>query len=156
VRARDPEELTALVAECVAIKAAVVAADPFEQRGTRATLNFGHTFAHALETATAHAIAHGEAVGIGLVFATNLALALERVTAVVPERARSLVEAMGLPAVVPTGSAGASDLKTIMQRDKKAKGGLTFVLPGPNGLETVDDPPPQAIDAAFRSVGVDA
>jgi hypothetical protein len=41
-----------------------------------------------------------------------------------------------------------------MARDKKAKGGLTFVLPGPNGIEAVDDPPRRAVDAALRAVGV--
>jgi 3-dehydroquinate synthetase len=49
VLARDPDVLGALVAECVGIKASVVAADPFERTGARATLNYGHTFAHALE-----------------------------------------------------------------------------------------------------------
>jgi hypothetical protein len=42
-----------------------------------------------------------------------------------------------------------------MLRDKKAKGGLTFILPGAVGLETVDDPPPNALAAAFRAVGID-
>jgi hypothetical protein len=41
-----------------------------------------------------------------------------------------------------------------MRRDKKASGGLTFVLPGANGLETVEDPDPRALDVAFAAVGV--
>ena len=41
-----------------------------------------------------------------------------------------------------------------MRRDKKARGGLTFVLPGPHGLELVDDPPPVALERAWRAVGV--
>ena len=43
-----------------------------------------------------------------------------------------------------------------MRRDKKSVGGLTFVLPGPMGLETVHDPDARAIDVAFRAVGVAA
>jgi hypothetical protein len=43
-----------------------------------------------------------------------------------------------------------------MRRDKKSVGGLTFVLPGPLGLETVHDPDPRAIDVAFQAVGVPA
>jgi hypothetical protein len=41
-----------------------------------------------------------------------------------------------------------------MRRDKKATGGLAFVLPGPDGLERVEDPPERALDHAFRAVGV--
>jgi len=42
-----------------------------------------------------------------------------------------------------------------MRRDKKAKGGLTFVLPGPSGFERVDDPPAAALERALESVGVE-
>ena len=41
-----------------------------------------------------------------------------------------------------------------MARDKKSAGGLTFVLPGPNGIERVDDPDRAAIDKAFAAIGV--
>jgi len=50
VLTRDPDVLTELVADCAAIKAAVVAEDPEERTGARAALNYGHTLAHALET----------------------------------------------------------------------------------------------------------
>ncbi len=153
VLSRDPEVLSQLVAACAAIKANVVATDPEERSGLRAALNYGHTLAHALETVSGHALAHGEAVAIGLVFATNLAHRLERVGPEAPEHAASLLSRLGLPITVPTGASG-RDLVALMQRDKKAKGGLTFVLPGPNGLEQVDDPPMQAIENALGVVGV--
>ena len=54
-------------------------ADELERTGTRAVLNYGHTLAHALETASGHALLHGEAVAIGLVFAAQLAGTLERI-----------------------------------------------------------------------------
>jgi hypothetical protein len=41
-----------------------------------------------------------------------------------------------------------------MRRDKKSTGGLTFVVPGADGLDTVTDPPTAALDRAFRAVGV--
>jgi hypothetical protein len=41
-----------------------------------------------------------------------------------------------------------------MRRDKKSVGGLTFVLPGSQGLQTVHDPDRRALDVAFRAVGV--
>ena len=60
------------------IKADVVAADEREG-GRRALLNYGHTLAHALEIATGHELTHGEAVGIGLVYAAELARILGRI-----------------------------------------------------------------------------
>ncbi|MSO79216.1 MAG: 3-dehydroquinate synthase [Acidimicrobiia bacterium] len=150
---RDPEVLSELVGACAAIKAKVVAADPEERSGLRAALNYGHTLAHALETVSGHALAHGEAVAVGLVFATYLAHGLERVGPEVPEHAASLLTRLGLPITVPAGASG-DDLVAVMRRDKKAKGGLTFVLPGPNGLEQVDDPPMPAIERALSAVGV--
>jgi 3-dehydroquinate synthase len=156
VLARDPEVLATLVAECVTIKSAVVAGDPQERTGARATLNYGHTLAHALETASSiaagdHGIAHGEAVAIGLVFAVNLAHAMERVGLDSVDRVHGVVAGLGLPVAVP-GDVSREDLLQVMKRDKKAKGGLTFVLPGSEGLEVVDDPPSRALDAAFASV----
>ena len=61
-----------LVRRCAAYKAAVCLRDPFE-RGERAVLNLGHTFAHALETAAGYAgVSHGEAVALGLLAALRL------------------------------------------------------------------------------------
>jgi len=150
---RDAAALTALVAECAAVKARVVALDPEERTGIRASLNYGHTLAHALETTGGYELLHGEAVAIGLVFAGALAGALERLDAVGVDRHRATVEALGLPAAVPGGFA-AADLVAVMRRDKKAVGGLTFVLPGVDGLEIVHDPDPRALDVAFAAVGV--
>jgi len=152
VLARDPGALAELVADCVAIKAAIVAGDPEERSGARAALNYGHTFAHALETSGDYAFAHGEAVAIGLVFAANLAHALELVGPDVVDRVHGVVAGLGLPVAVP-GAADRDELLATMRRDKKAKGGLTFVLPGPEGLGLVDDPPRRALDAAFAAVG---
>ncbi len=150
---RDPAVLVELVAACVAIKAHVVALDPEERTGLRATLNLGHTLAHALETVGGYELLHGEAVAIGLVYAAALAGALERIDAQAVAHHRDVVAALGLPTAVP-GDPGAEELLASMARDKKSIGGLTFVLPGPAGLETVHDPDRRALDVAFRSVGV--
>jgi 5-deoxy-5-amino-3-dehydroquinate synthase len=151
---RDPEALTNLVARCVAIKATVVVADPEERTGGRAALNYGHTLAHALETASGYELAHGEAVGIGLVFAAQLAHALERIDLRDVDRHHGVVAALGLPTQVPF-EVRSEDVVELMRRDKKAAGGLTFVLAGPNGLERVDDPPAPALEAALGAVGVE-
>lgn len=154
IHARDPEVLTVLVARCVELKAGVVARDPEERTGLRATLNYGHTFAHALEAYAGYDdLLHGEAVGVGLVFAGALATAWGRVDATTGERHREIVAALGLP-VTARGDLDRSKLIELMRRDKKAKGGLTFVVPGAAGLERVDDPPPGALERAFDAVGV--
>jgi 3-dehydroquinate synthase len=151
--ARDPEVLTEVIARCVRAKAAVVAADEFERTGVRAALNLGHTAGHAIESAANYALAHGEAVAAGLVFATNLAGALERIPPSAVDRAEMLVRKLGLPASAPPGLQ-ADELLELMARDKKSEGTLTFVLPGPNGIERVDDPDRAAIDKAFAAIGV--
>jgi 5-deoxy-5-amino-3-dehydroquinate synthase len=154
VLTRDLDTLTDLVARCAAIKAEVVAADEEERTGLRATLNYGHTLAHALETAGGYELTHGEAVAIGLLFAARLAQVLGRTGLEDADRHLAIVASLGLPTTVPEG-AYAADLIALMARDKKAHGGVTFVLRGRNGLEQVDDPSPHALEQAFRYVGVE-
>lgn len=129
-------ELPERIARCVEIKAEVVVADEREG-GRRAVLNYGHTLGHALETATHHDLAHGEAVAIGLIFAAELAHALGRIdTRRVDEHRRVVAGEYDLMARPPSGMS-ADDLVLLMSRDKKALDGLTFVLDGPNGVEMV-------------------
>ena len=154
VRDRDPAVLTDLVAACVEVKATIVAADPEERTGARATLNYGHTLAHALETTGEYAATHGEAVAVGLVFAVTLASVLERVDRDTVTRVRTLLEELGLPTRVPT-EGNVDELLEVMARDKKARAGITFVLPGPDGLTLVDDPPRRSVEQALRAVGVE-
>jgi 5-deoxy-5-amino-3-dehydroquinate synthase len=130
------------IARCVAIKAEVVAGDEREDPGAtagsggRALLNYGHTLAHALEIAGRHDLRHGEAVGIGLVFAAELAHTMERVGAERVAEHREVVASYGLDTELPGGLDG-GELLTLMARDKKAVDGLTFVLDGPRGIEVV-------------------
>ena len=142
-------ELADRVARCVEIKAEVVAADEREG-GRRALLNYGHTLAHALETATEHKLAHGEAVAVGLIYAAHLARELGRIDdARVDEHYRVVGESYGLATALPAG-VEPERLVGLMARDKKALDGLTFVLDGPMGVELVagiSDPP---VYAAFE------
>jgi 5-deoxy-5-amino-3-dehydroquinate synthase len=155
IRGRDPVTLTELVFRCVELKADVVTRDPEERTGLRAILNYGHTFAHALEASAGYGdTLHGEAVAVGLVFAGAQAAAMGRIDDATADRHAQIVAALGLPTRAPDGL-DASKLVELMRRDKKAKGGLTFVLPGPAGFERVDDPPAAALDLAFAAVGVE-
>lgn len=129
-------DLTDRIARCVEIKADVVASDEREG-GRRALLNYGHTLAHALEVATEHRLAHGEAVAIGLIFAAHLANVMGRIPVErVDEHFAVVGEEYQLATDIPTGL-HADDLIELMRRDKKALTGLTFVLDGPEGVEVV-------------------
>jgi 3-dehydroquinate synthetase len=152
---RDPGVLTAVVARCAAMKAIVVGADEQERTGVRAILNYGHTLAHAIETLADYALLHGEAVAVGMVFAAALARAVGRVDDRFVARQDAVLAALDLPRTAPEGLR-ADDLLVVMRRDKKAAGGLTFVLPGPDGVTRVDDPPAAALRDAFAAVGVPA
>ncbi|HEX6237963.1 MAG TPA: bifunctional shikimate kinase/3-dehydroquinate synthase [Acidimicrobiales bacterium] len=131
--------LDARVAACVRVKADVVAADEREELGGRrgrAILNYGHTLAHALETAGSYDLRHGEAVAVGLAYAAELAHVLGRIDRDRVEEHRHVLESYGLRWTLPEGAATA-ELVELMARDKKAVEGLTFVLDGPTGVEVV-------------------
>ncbi len=142
-------DLTDRVARCVEIKAEVVASDEREG-GRRAILNYGHTLAHALEIATEHQLAHGEAVAIGLIFAAHLAHVLGRIdVARVDQHFEVVGVEYGLGTDIPAGLR-ADQLVDLMRKDKKALDGLTFVLDGEHGVEVVagvaDEPVYAALD----------
>ncbi len=148
--ALDALPLDERIAACVAIKAEVVASDEREG-GRRAILNYGHTLGHAIEIAGRHDLRHGEAVAVGLVFAGELAHRLGRIDAERLAEHRRVVAAYDLPSTVPAGLSN-DELVELMGRDKKALDGLTFVLDGPNGVETVTGVPRADIEAAIDAV----
>jgi 5-deoxy-5-amino-3-dehydroquinate synthase len=146
----DSLPLDERVAACVAIKAEVVAGDEREG-GRRATLNYGHTLAHAIEIAGHHDLRHGEAVAVGLVFAGELAHRLGRIDVDAVAEHRRVVAAYDLPSTLPDGLTN-DELVELMGRDKKALDGITFVLDGPNGVEQVTGVPRADIDASIDAV----
>jgi 3-dehydroquinate synthase len=125
--ARDPEALAHAIGESCRIKAGIVAADEREA-GERALLNFGHTFAHAIETGAGYgAWLHGEAVAAGMVLACELSRRVAGLTATEAGRVRALIERSRLPSKAP--SFGSGRYIELMQRDKKvADGTIRFVL----------------------------
>jgi len=131
----DDLPLDERVAACVRIKADVVASDEREG-GRRAILNYGHTLAHAIETAGHHELRHGEAVAIGLVYAAELAHRLGRIDAAAVTEHRRVVGAYDLPSALPPGLSD-DELLALFGRDKKATRQVTFVLDGPDGVEPV-------------------
>jgi 3-dehydroquinate synthase len=126
--AREPDALAHAVRRSCAIKAEVVGADEREESGRRAILNFGHTFGHAIEAGLGYGEwLHGEAVGCGLVMATDLSVRLGRAPAGLLPRVVHVVERAGLPVRAP--ALGEERFVALMRGDKKAVGGeMRFVL----------------------------
>lgn len=147
----DTDYLADLIAHNVRIKARVVEADPFE-RGERAHLNFGHTFGHAIETASNYNYSHGESVALGMVAASRAAQRLDMIDAGSVRRIESLIAAAGLP----TGQLrlDVEDVVAAMAFDKKVKTGrLRFVLPDRIGHVVVhDDVPADVVRGAVESL----
>ncbi|MEP6940317.1 MAG: 3-dehydroquinate synthase [Rudaea sp.] len=126
--ARDAAALSQAIAHCCAQKAGIVVRDETEQ-GERALLNLGHTFGHALETATGYGrLLHGEAISIGMVLAARLSARLGRAHAADTQRLRALLERFGLPVALPPG-VDPDQLLGLMRLDKKnLSGRLRLVL----------------------------
>lgn len=149
---RNASVMTEVIARCARAKAAIVELDEYERTGRRATLNLGHTLAHALESAGDYALLHGEAVAVGCVYAYGVAAGLGRVSVDEVERVRGMATSLGLPTAATI--ADPSALLEFMRRDKKAIDGFTFVLPGPDGVAVVHDVPEPVVVAAFELVGM--
>ncbi len=141
------------IAAAVAIKAAAVSADEHETTGVRATLNYGHTLGHALETVGRYDLRHGEAVAIGLVYAARLAHLLGRIDEARVAEHVAVVAASDLPTTIPP-NCDPAELVAVMRRDKKATGDdLTFVLDGPSGVELVTGIPADIAVSAMKQMG---
>ena len=124
-----------VVAACVQIKADIVAADEREG-GRRAILNYGHTLAHAIETAGAYDLRHGEAVAVGIAYAAEVARRLGRISDERVTEHRQVLSAYDLPCRLPR-RLDTEELLGLFKRDKKAVEGVTLVLDGPDGVEPV-------------------
>ena len=150
LQTRQADVLRQVVARCCRLKADVVEADECEQTGRRAVLNFGHTFAHALEAVAGYGeLLHGEAVAIGMVCAARLSEELGRTDARLTGRLERLLQQLHLPTRLPPFEN--VPLIQAMQSDKKVEHGrLRFVLPSRLGhVELVPDVEETAIRQAL-------
>jgi 3-dehydroquinate synthase len=143
VRDREKRSVAHIVRRSAELKTFVVERDEREITGLRACLNYGHTFAHAFETATGYGtLLHGEAVSLGMMAAASLACSMNRIDQLVVDRQQKLLETLGLPVSTTTlNGIKDDDLLGVMSRDKKNVGGkLRFILPSTIGeVETVDN-----------------
>ena len=129
----DPALLTTILTRSAAAKADVVSLDEHELTGLRATLNYGHTIGHAIEKVSDYkTVNHGEAVAMGMVAASQLAVHLKLLsgwTADQAQRQDDLIRKADLATELPAGI----DLHNIidaLKSDKKVKAGKgVFILP---------------------------
>lgn len=131
------------------VKAGIVAADERET-GLRELLNFGHTLGHAYEAASRYRVTHGEAVSVGLVFATALAGVLELAPTMLRERLETLLRAAELPTRARLPGATWS----FLEQDKKSRAGkVRWILPRTIGrFSEVIDVTPRALRQAAAIV----
>ncbi len=145
--ALQPAALAHAIRRSCEIKAEIVARDEHE-RGDRALLNLGHTFGHAIETATGYASwLHGEAVGAGLAMAARMSMHAGWMAEADVTRIERLLHAVGLRAsAAPEVDAAAA--RAAMNLDKKVqRGRLRFILMRGIGRAFVTaDWPPEALE----------
>jgi 3-dehydroquinate synthase len=120
-------QLQALVAQSIQIKIRIVQEDPFD-RGRRALLNLGHTFAHAIEHASGFRLRHGEAVAIGLAAAADLSLRLGFCTEALRRRVETVLGIVGLPTRLPAAIDRRLLLAAMDSDKKRSARKLRFVL----------------------------
>lgn len=122
--------LETIIWRCARVKARVVERDECETKGKRMILNYGHTFAHALEADSGYRLPHGEAVAIGMVLAGKIAKQNGGFSDTAEKKQRQLLEKVGLPVRTKMIRLRVHRILSFMKRDKKVRGGkFVFILP---------------------------
>jgi len=144
------EQVERIVEFCVSMKRDVVEEDEFDT-GLRQTLNFGHTFGHAVEAASNFTITHGQAVSIGMVMITRAAVEKAYCKPEVLDRLVALLRQYGLPTDVPFP---AETLLSIVRSDKKTAGHtVNLIVPEKIGRCTIVPIPTSDIPDWLRAGG---
>lgn len=125
ILAKDCEVIAHIVRVSCAHKASIVSQDAHE-RGARALLNFGHTFAHALEAHSGYSMRHGEAVAIGMACALDLSYKMGNIDADAHAFALKVIACAGLPTYAPPISA--KEWLLHMHHDKKVHDGRIYLI----------------------------
>jgi len=125
----DASLLSQTIRTCCEIKAEIVAKDEKES-GVRALLNLGHTFGHAIETASGYGnLLHGETVAMGMVMAADLSRKLGWIDGQAAKRIRAVLEENFSMPVQPPADISIQQYLDLMLSDKKAEAGkIRFVL----------------------------
>jgi 3-dehydroquinate synthase len=137
IKALDDNVLEAIVTKSVQIKAEVVESDE-KDMGLRNILNFGHTVGHAVESVSNFKIGHGQAVAIGMVAASKIAVELDKMDSENVTRLGKLLKRAGLMTKLP--QVEVKKIMQAMQYDKKVQSGkIRFILPESIGEVFISD-----------------
>ena len=99
-----------------------------KEGGVRATLNLGHTFGHAIEAASGYGTwLHGEAVGTGIIMASDMSRRLGWISEELDQRVQDLIRRSRLPVVPPAGMT-VDEFKSYMAVDKKVQDGTIRLI----------------------------
>lgn len=126
--ALDAPTLVDVVSRCVRLKADVVQQDEFDKLGIRNVLNFGHTIGHAIELSAHYELTHGEAISIGMVAASRMALRLGVCEASFVGRLENLLRRAGLPLLFPGRQDLFDAVVRALQMDKKFRNGKNLFV----------------------------
>jgi 3-dehydroquinate synthase len=119
----------AVIEHCIPAKARFVSADPDDTLGTRALLNLGHTFGHAIESLAGHHLLHGEAVAIGMVLTFEFSAEIGLCPVGDAERVKAHLLSAGLPVSIADAGLGGPAVFEAMKADKKSTAaGPTLIL----------------------------
>ena len=148
----DTNAMAHAVLRSCEIKSAVVSADEREG-GIRATLNFGHTFGHAIESGLGYGEwLHGEAVGCGMVMAADLSARLGQIGQADAQRLKRIIASMHLPIAPP--KLGSQRFMELMQVDKKTEAGqIRYITLGSIGAARIQQVPDATVIATLVATG---
>jgi 3-dehydroquinate synthase len=148
----DTNAMAHAVLRSCEIKSAVVSADEREG-GIRATLNFGHTFGHAIESGLGYGEwLHGEAVGCGMVMAADLSARLGQIGQADALRLKRIIASMHLPIAPP--KLGSQRFMELMQVDKKTEAGqIRYITLGSIGAARIQQVPDATVIETLVATG---
>ena len=149
----DPNSdvLAELIYRAIAVKAHVVGQD-LKEAGLRETLNYGHTFGHAVEKLENYQWRHGFAVAVGMMYEAELAKELGLIDQALVDRHRRIIESIGLPTTYQPGVF--EQLVDGMRGDKKNRDGMIrFVALTEAGQTTrIDGPAEEQLRGAYDAI----
>ncbi|MAI03685.1 MAG: 3-dehydroquinate synthase [Gammaproteobacteria bacterium] len=126
IKNRDLETLLEIIEESIQTKASIVTED-FTEKGKRKFLNFGHTFAHGIESINLNRpILHGHAVIIGMMMALDYSKYLELIDIDVHEKSMKLLKSFNFD--FSNIRLGADEIIEAMKSDKKNTNTINLVL----------------------------
>ncbi len=146
IKSKQMPLMQRLIRRSIHIKKAFVADDELDQ-GTRAHLNFGHTFGHALEAAGNYIrLHHGEAVGLGMLMALRASAKAGLLEDDYSESLKKILTEFGLPTKIPGELDKKEILSNLAQDKKKSQGGYQFILPKVLGRTFVHKVEPDKVE----------